>query len=160
VARHARREQRQIRRSDSSRRRALAKRHIKRHRAQGRRACRKRYGRTPGRVTRLEARAVSKSKIALSFSAPGTDRAKPPAARTYVIKQSRRPIRGSRGFARAPTLCRGRCRFNLTLVGAKAKLTVRDLRPRTTYYYSVAALDNVSERRGPRSPNAKARTRR
>jgi hypothetical protein len=103
---------------------------------------------------------VSKSKIALSFNVPGTDGRKPPAARTYVIKQSRRPIRGARGFARASTLCRGRCRFNLTLVGAKATLTVRDLRPRTTYYYSVAALDTVSGRRGPRSPNVKVRTRR
>ena len=91
---------------------------------------------------------------------PGTDGRKPPAARTYVIKQSRRPIRGGRGFARAQTLCRGRCRFNLTLVGAKATLTVRDLRPNTTYYYSVAALDNVSARRGPASPTTKARTRR
>jgi len=160
VRRHAAREQREVGRRGPAGRRARAKRHIRRHLAQGRRACRKRHGRTPGPVTRLAVRSVSKSKVVLSFNVPGTDGRKPPAARTYVIKQSRRPIRGSRGFVRAQTLCRGRCRFNLTLVGAKATLTVRDLRPNTTYYYSVAALDNVSERRGPRSPNVKARTRR
>jgi len=106
----------------------------------------------------LEARAVSKSRVALSFSAVGTDREKPPAARSYVIKQSRKPIRGARGFARAQTLCGGPCRFKVTLVGAKATLTVQDLRPNTTYHYSVAARDNVSGRQGPHSVTVKART--
>jgi len=158
VKRHARDEQRRLRSRGSAARRARAKRHIKRHRAQGRRACLRRFGRTPGGVGDLEARAVSKSRVALSFSAVGTDREKPPAARSYVIKQSRKPIRGARGFARAQTLCRGPCRFKVTLVGAKATLTVQDLRPNTTYHYSVAARDNVSGRQGPHSVTVKART--
>jgi hypothetical protein len=66
----------------------------------------KRYGRTPGRVTGLRARAVSKTKIVLSFGAAGTDGtdgSRPPAARAYLIKQSSRPIRGARAFSRAQT---------------------------------------------------------
>ena len=35
----------------------------------------------PGRVTGLRARAVSKTKIVLSFRAAGTDGSRPPAAR-------------------------------------------------------------------------------
>jgi hypothetical protein len=38
-------------------------------------------------------------------------------------------------------------------------LTITNLRPRTTYYYSVAARDNVSNRRGPRSATVRVRTR-
>jgi len=90
----------------------------------------------------------------------GTHGRRPPAARSYVVKQSRRPIRSGRDFGRAQTLCRGRCGFDVTLVGAKVRLAVTDLRPRTTYYYAVAARDNVSGRRGRRSPTVKARTRR
>jgi len=63
----------------------------------------KRYGRTPGRVTGLRARAVSKTKIVLSFRAAGTDGSRPPAARAYLVKQSSRPIRGARAFSRAQT---------------------------------------------------------
>jgi phosphodiesterase/alkaline phosphatase D-like protein len=40
------------------------------------------------------------------------------------------------------------------------RLTITDLRPRTTYFYAVAARDNVSGRAGPRSPTTKTRTRR
>ena len=160
VSSHARLETRRARRL-SGRRRVRARRHLKRHRSRSRRACLKRHGRTPGRVTGLGARAVSKRKIVLSFNAPGTDGAKPPAARAYIVKQSRRRIRGARDFRRAQTLCRGRCRFpRVERVGAKIKLTVTDLRPRTTYYYAVAAQDNVSRRLGRRSSTAKARTRR
>ena len=120
----------------------------------------RRYGRTPGRVTGLKAAAVSKTRIVLRFIAPGSDGRKPPAARTYVIKQSLRPIRGARGFRRAQTLCKGRCRFpEVTEVGAPIKLTVKQLLPRTTYYYAVAARDNVSGRLGARSRPAKAKTR-
>jgi hypothetical protein len=108
----------------------------------------------------LTARARSRSKVVLSFRAPGTHASRPPAARRYVVKQSRRPIQSRRGFSRAQTLCRGRCSFDVTFVGAKVSLTVTGLRPRTTYHYSVAARDNVSGRNGRRSPTAKARTRR
>ena len=83
-----------------------------------------------------------------------------PAARRYVVKQSTRPIRNGRGFRRAQTLCRGRCSFDVTFVGAKLSLAITDLRPRTTYYYAVTALDNVSGRPGGRSPTVKARMRR
>jgi hypothetical protein len=119
----------------------------------------KRHGRTPGGVTELRARAVA-AGIELSFNAPGTDGNRPPAARTYLVKQSRRPIRGRRGFRRAQTLCRGHCRFPaITQVGGKVTLTVTHLRPRTTYYYAVAARDNVSLRLGPRSRAVAGRTR-
>ncbi|MDQ3632261.1 MAG: fibronectin type III domain-containing protein [Actinomycetota bacterium] len=134
-------------------------RHLKRHRSRSRRVCLRRHGRTPGRVTGLEARAVSGRKIVLSFNAPGTDGAKPPAARAYRVKQSRRRIRGARDFRRARTLCRGTCRFpKVKQVGTKLMLTVTRLRPGTTYYYAVAAHDNVSRRLGRRSSAAKART--
>jgi hypothetical protein len=88
----------------------------------------------------------------LGFFAPGTDGNRPPAARSYVVKQSRRPIRGRRGFRRAQTLCHGRCRFAVTRVGS-------NLRPRTTYYYAIAARDNVSGRLGRRSRAVRVRTR-
>jgi len=38
-------------------------------------------------------------------------------------------------------------------------LTVNDLRLRTTYFYAVAARDNVSHRLGPRSRAVRIRTR-
>jgi len=107
----------------------------------------------------LGASAASKTKVVLSFRAPGTDRARGPAARGYLVKQSRRPIRGRRGFRRAQTLCRGSCRFAVTRVGSRIELTVTDLRPNTTYFYALAARDNVSRRLGPRSPVVKVRTR-
>jgi streptogramin lyase len=160
VGRHAAREQRQINLRGSSAPRARARRHLNRHRDRGRRACRRRHGRKPGRVTQLRARAVSKTKVLLSFRAPGTAGRRPPPAREYVVKQSRRPIRDRRGFRRAQTLCRGRCSFDVKLVGATVELTVTDLRPGTTYHYSVAARDNVSGRPGHRSLTVKARTRR
>jgi hypothetical protein len=158
VARHARREVGRARRL-SGRRRALARRHARRHKAQLRRRCLGRHGRTPGRVTGLSARAVSRSSVVLTFRAPGTDGSRPPAARTYVVKQSRRPIRGSRAFRRAQTLCKGRCRFEVPQVGSELRLTVEDLRPRSTYYYAIAARDNVSKRLGPRTRGVRVRTR-
>ena len=109
----------------------------------------------------MEARAVSKRKVVLTFNAPGSDGAKPPAARAYLVKQSRRRIRGARDFRRAKTLCKGSCRFpKVRRVGTDLKLTINDLRPGTTYHYAVAARDNVSRRLGRRSRTAKARTRR
>jgi hypothetical protein len=97
----------------------------------------------------------------LTFKAPGSDGRRPPPARAYLVKQSlRRPIRGARGFRRAQTLCKGSCRFkSVTRVGDRVTLVIEDLRPRTTYYYAVAARDNVSSRLGRRSRAVKARTR-
>ncbi|MCA1678429.1 MAG: hypothetical protein LC777_05495, partial [Actinobacteria bacterium] len=123
------------------------------------RGCLRLHGRTPGRIKGLSARGISRRKIALSFRAPGSDGPRPPAARTYLVKQSLRPIRGRRGFRRAQTLCAGHCRFSVTEVGARITLTITDLGPNSTYYYAIAARDNVSGRLGPRSRAVSARTR-
>jgi alpha-tubulin suppressor-like RCC1 family protein len=131
----------------------------KRARAQAMRRCRRLWARTPGRVTKVRVRARSRSRIVLEFSAPGTHRTRPPAARRYLVKQSLRPIRGRTDFRRADKLCGGSCRFAITRVGSRVRLEITDLRPRTTYYYAVAAYDNVSGRAGPRSATAAARTR-
>ncbi len=141
-------------RQNSARQRANARRHA----ASGRRRCLRLYGRTPGRVSGLRARALSKSQIELDFSASGTDANRPPPAQSYLIKQSLGPIRTARDFSRAQTLCSGRCRFAVTSLGEPISLTVADLRPHTSYYYAVAARDNVSARPGPRSHTVKART--
>jgi len=135
-----------------------ARARVERSRSRARRVCLKRYGRTPGSVTRLRARAASRTKIVLSFRATGTDGHRPPAARTYLVRQSRHPIRDARKFARAQTLCKGRCRFPVTRVDAPIQLTVTDLHPGRTYYYAIAAIDSVSEIHGPRSKSVKART--
>ncbi len=137
--------------------RAAAASRPKPARARARTACIKRHGRTPGRITRLSARAISGSRIVLTFAAPGSDGSHAPAARAYLVKQSRRPIR--RSLRRAQTLCKGSCRFAATTVGAKIDLTVTGLRPHSTYYYRIAARDNVSNKLGPRSPTVKIRTR-
>lgn len=126
--------------------------------SRARRDCLSRYGRTPGRIERLGARAVSISQVVLVFKAPGSDGSRPPAARSYLVKQSPRPIRGARGFAGAHTLCRGSCGFSVVTVSTKVTLTITDLQPHTTYYYAAAARDNVSGRLGPRSPTAQIRT--
>jgi hypothetical protein len=44
-------------------------------------------------------------------------------------------------------------------VGTEVNLSVTHLRPRTTYYYAVAAYDNVSHQLGPRSATVRVRTR-
>jgi hypothetical protein len=124
-----------------------------------RHACLRRYGRTPGGVTGLRARAISKTRIALSFDAPGTDGPNPPAATTYLVKQSPRPLHGPRDFALAQTLCHGTCRFQVTQIGTKITLTITNLKPNTTYYYTIAARDNISGRLGAHSPGVKATTR-
>jgi alpha-tubulin suppressor-like RCC1 family protein len=157
VAAHANREKRLLARA-SARQRGKAKRHLSRHARSGRQRCLQHFGRVPGRVTRLRARTLGKTRIQLDFNAPGTDADNPPPARSYVVKQSSRPIRGERGFTRAQALCHGACRFRVSRVGAKVMLTVTDLRPHTTYYYVVAARDNVSAKRGHRSQTVKART--
>ncbi len=130
-----------------------------RHRTRAQKSCLKRYGRTPGRVTRVRARAVSPTAVVLSFTAPGSDGPTSPPARAYLIKQSSRPIRGSRAFRRAETLCKGSCRFKVASVGTRVILTITHLRPHSTYYYAIVARDNVSGRLGPRSPTAAIRTR-
>ncbi len=155
-ARRDRSRARQRYRTRPARIRAL--RGIERVAAQQRRRCVARFGRTPGRVTTLSARATANGKVVLTFRAPGSDASRPPAARSYVIKQSLRPIGSARSFARAKALCRGACRFAVTALDTKISLTVTDLRPRRTYYYAVAARDNVSGRAGPRSKTIKART--
>ena len=139
--------------------RTAAARRTKTARARARRACLTRHGRTPGRVPRVRARARSRTKVELTFNAVGSDGRRPPAAHTYLIRQSLRPIRSARSFSRAPALCRGSCRFDVSRVGTKITLTVTGLRPRTTYYYAIAARDNVSGRLGPRSATARIRTR-
>ena len=157
VAARARRDERALRRA-SARKRAAARRRLKRRASAGRTRCLRLFARTPGAVTGLRARPVGRTQVELEFAAPGTDGTHPPPATSYVVKQSRRLIRGARDFSRAQTLCGGRCRFKVTAVGGTVRLTVTDLRPRTTYYYAVSARDNVSARRGPRSATVSVRT--
>jgi len=99
-------------------------------------------------------------EITLTFSAVGSNGSKAPAARRYVIKQSSRPIRTLRDFRRAGALCKGTCTFDVIDVGDRITLEVTRLRRNTTYYYAIAARDNVSGRIGPRSRTASARTSR
>ena len=138
---------------------ATALRSVVRQAARGRAGCVRRVGRVPGRVTTLAARAGSSGRIVLTFRAPGSAGSSAPAARAYLIKQSLRPIRTTREFRRAPALCNGACAFSVTELGAAITLQVTRLRRNTTYYYSVAARDNVSRRTGPRSRTVTARTR-
>lgn len=157
VVAHARRAKRRFGRG-SARVHARAKRETLGYARSGRRRCLHLYGRTPGQVMGLRALTRGKTEVELLFNAPGTDGNRPPAAHTYVVKQSPRPIRGAHSFLRAQTLCKGKCRFRVTQTGAKITLIVTDLRPHTTYYYAIAALDNVSGQPGPRSRTVKART--
>jgi len=137
---------------------SAAARRPRSQRVRARAVCLRRHGRIPGRVTKLSARVVSRTQVVLTFHAPGSDGAKAPAARGYLVKQSRRPIRDAVDFDRAPALCRASCRFRVSELGARIRLTITDLRPRGTYYYAIAARDNVSNRRGPRSATIRIRT--
>jgi len=123
------------------------------------RRCLALHGRTPGKVTAFSARARSSRQVELAFQAPGSDRTRPPAARSYVIMQSARPIRTARDLKRAQALCKANCRFGRPTLGERLTLKVTDLRPKTTYYYTIAARDNVSGRLGPRSQTVRIRTR-
>ena len=114
--------------------------------------------RTPERVTSLSIRRSGRTAIVLRFAAAGSDGSKPPAAQGYLVKQSLRPIRTTRDFERATALCRGNCRFVVTRPGAALSLRVDRLRRSTRYHYAVAARDNVSSRRGPRSKTVSIRT--
>jgi hypothetical protein len=146
-------ERTQARRRYRSRPTALARvlRQISARAAKRQRDCAKKFGRTPGRVTGLAARRSSATVIVLKFDATGSDANKLPAARGYLVKQSTRPIRTRRDFDRAKALCSGSCKVDVTRVGQDIDLRVTGLRRRTTYYYAVAARDNVSGRLGPRS---------
>ncbi len=137
--------------------RAGAKRQIARN-ARWRRGCLKRHGRTPGRVMTLAAWPAGRRTIRLVLRATGTHYSRPPAATSYLIKQSSRPISTARDFRRAAALCKGACSFKVTQVGATLTLTVTDLRPQHTYHYAIAARDNVSGRVGRRSETVSART--
>ncbi len=130
-----------------------------RQRRHPRTACIRRYGRAPGPIATLHARAASRTSVELAFPAAGSNGKKAPAARRYLIKQSRRPIRSASDFRDARPLCRGRCRFHVIAVGTRITLTITHLRSRSSYYYAVAALDNVSGRLGRRSKTAAVRTR-
>jgi hypothetical protein len=143
----------------SSQRRALAFQTIARRAVARRDRCRATYRRTPGQVTSLTARTASRTVIVVRFKASGTDGSKLPAASGYLVKQSRRPIRTSADFERAPALCQGTCSVDVTRPSATISLRIKDLRRRTTYYYAVAARDNVTGQRGPRSKTVHARTR-
>ena len=159
VASRARRERASARRRFGRRsaRTRFALRLVERRAAAGRQACLKRFGRTPGRVQTLSAKATAKGTLVLAFRAPGTDGSRLPAARSYLVRQARRPIRSARDFARAQALCKGTCRFAVSEIGTRITLRVTGLRPGRTYYYAIAARDNVSARVGPRSKTIRAR---
>ncbi|MGH2898966.1 MAG: fibronectin type III domain-containing protein, partial [Solirubrobacteraceae bacterium] len=113
------------------------------------------------RVRALVAHARGRTAITLRFRAPGTDGGRPPAATRYAIVQSRTsPRRRTPGRAsrRTGLLCGGACRFAVRQVGTQITLTVRKLRPGTTYRYTVTALDNVSGRHGRGAARATVRT--
>jgi hypothetical protein len=106
----------------------------------------------------MRASGRGKTKIELEFTAPGTDGGNPPAAHSYLIKQSLRPIRSQHEFATADSLCQGVCRFDVTQIGSTIKLTITGLYSHTAYYYAIAALDVVTARPGPRSLTVNAKT--
>jgi len=158
VARRASDERRPVLRRPAPER-AGAVRRLTRSAARRRRTCLARHGRTPGRVSTVAVRAAGRRTITLTFRATGTESTKAPAARGYLVKQSRRPIRSANDFRRADALCKGACSFKVVEVGEKVTLKITDLRRGSTYYYAVAARDNVSARIGPRSETVTARTR-
>ncbi len=158
VLHHTTRERVLLRRG-SARRRAALRRHLNRDERTGRSRCLRQYGRTPGAIVGLTARAVSNTTVELSFHAPGTDGSNAPPARAYVVMQSQRLMRKAPDFTRASPLCKGSCHFNVTSVGAKIVLMVTHLRSHTTYYYAIAARDDISAKQGPRSASVSVRTR-
>jgi len=157
VSRRARRQRHRARQLTAGPR-AVRFRQIERRAAHDRGRCLHRYGRTPGRVSAVHARATGPHTITLSFDAAGTDHERPPAARRYLIRQSTQPIRTARDFRTSHALCHGSCAFNVVKVGATIVQRVTGLDRRRTYYYAIEARDNVSKRPGPRSPTIQART--
>ncbi len=156
ATRRIRADRKRARRLPSLKRRGVLRRAEARARS-ARRSCLRRHSRIPGRVSHLSAKSSGKGKIRLTFRAPGTDARKPPAARRYLVKQSRRPIRTARDFVRGASLCKGRCSFDIKPVGASLELTITGLRSHRRYYYAIAARDNVSNRTGRRSKTTRAR---
>ena len=137
---------------------SAGRRRLVRRLAEGRARCVRAFGRTPGRVTGVRVVARGSAELRLEFTAPGTDGHDPPAAVRYLVKQSLHPIRDRRDFAAARALCRGACHFAVSALGTRLRLTITALRPHTTYYYAVAALDNVTARPGPPTRAVRART--
>ena len=119
-ATHAR-ELRRARRLSGTRR-ARARRHARATAASCAAAASSATGARPG-GSRAERRAPSRARASRSASTrPAPTATAPPAARTYLVKQSRRPIRSARAFRRAQTLCNGSCRFpSDTRVGASSR---------------------------------------
>ena len=121
----------------------------------------KRYGRMPAQVRACAPARVSRTKVVLTFTATGSDGRKPPAARSYLVKQSRRPDARPARLPAGAGAVRGSCSFKTaTAVGMTITLTITDLRPRTVYRFAVAARDNVSHLPRPalagRSPSEPA----
>ncbi len=150
VARQARGE-RTLARRRSARPRATVRLHIERHASSGRRRCLRRYARTPGRIA-LHARALSTTTIELSFNAPGTDGFHPPAARTYLIKQSLSPMRRARDFARAPLLCKGHCDFAVTQGSLRFRRHPGGRQHHAHHHRSAPPHHLLLRRRRPRQP--------
>lgn len=113
----------------------------------------------PGRVTDLGARAISPSKIELTFSAPGINDGGAPAVGDYVVKQARRRIGNLSDFERARSLCGGVCAFSPERVGDRITLTVSGLDPETKHFYAIRSvgeggeLGAISNRVGATTPS-------
>ncbi|HUP69358.1 MAG TPA: kelch repeat-containing protein [Acidimicrobiales bacterium] len=103
----------------------------------------------PDQVTSLVATATSSSDITLTFAAPADDQQFPkdsPPAERYEIRQSQLPFTDADSFASARSLCPvGGCPFVPPQVGSTLSLEVHDLEPATTYYYAVAALNDIGQ---------------
>jgi hypothetical protein len=109
-------------------------------------------------VEGLSARATSPTEVVLSFLAAGSNGTSPPPASRYVVKQSLKPIDDAGDFKDAQTLCGSQgCGFDPPGVGQRLDLTITDLRPNTTYYYAVAALNDAGQQ-GPRSQTVSVKT--
>ena len=104
----------------------------------------------------LRAGAAGRGTIRLAFESAGSDGAQPPAAQRYLVKQSTRPIRTNADFEGAYALCGGGCSFKIVALGGSLTLTVNELQRGRRYYYAIAARDNVSSLRGPRSRTVSA----
>lgn len=108
----------------------------------------------PGRTRGLRLRALSPTRMALTFGATGT----PPAGR-YVVRQARSPITSAARFRAARSLCRrGTCRLKPRAAGDRVKLVVTRLEPGRRYCFAVRARDG--RRLAPRSKSICGATRR
>jgi alpha-tubulin suppressor-like RCC1 family protein len=142
----------------SNRQRVQARRRLSRQLGTDRQRCEKIWARIPGHITGLRAIRGGETSIVLDFGAPGTDGNNPPPARDFLVKESRKPIRTQRSFARAQTLCGGDCVIDVSNIGEPIALIVTNLRRHTTYYFVIVPRDHISLGCGPRSPTASATT--